>query len=60
MMVLSTMLASATFACEPSILNSNLLPVNAKGEVLLRSEASLGNMGDSGTPIEPSCLRKGT
>ena len=45
--------ASATFACEPSILNSNLLPVNANGEVLFLSVASLGNMGDSGTPIEP-------
>ena len=57
--VLSTMFASATFACEPSILNSNLLPVNAKGEVLFLSDASLGKMGDSGTPIEPSCARKG-
>ena len=60
MMVLSTMLASATFACDPSMRNSNLLPVNAKGDVLFLSDASLGKMGDSGTPMEPSCARKGT
>ena len=40
-MVFKPIFASATFACEPSILNSNLLPVNAKGEVLFLSVASL-------------------
>ena len=36
---------------EPSILNSNLLPVNAKGEVRLRSVASLGKLGSTSTPL---------
>ena len=36
---------------EPTLLNSNLLPVNAKGEVLFLSVVSLGNLGSEVTPI---------
>ena len=43
--VFSTTFASATEAEEPSILNSNLLPVKAKGEVLFLSVVSFGNFG---------------
>lgn len=35
---------------EPSIRNSNLLPVKAKGEVRLRSVASRANLGRTWTP----------
>ncbi len=35
---------NATESFEPGILNSNLLPVNANGEVLLRSVVSLGEV----------------
>ena len=37
--------AEAQFASAPIALNSNLLPVNAKGEVLLRSVLSISNSG---------------
>ena len=49
--VLSTTFVQETDEEEPSIRNSNLLPVNAKGEVLLRSVVSLGNLGSVCTPI---------
>ena len=32
-------------ALDPTILNSNLFPVNAKGEVRFRSVVSFGNLG---------------
>ena len=43
---------------EPTILNSNLLPVNAKGEVLFLSVASFGSGGRVVTPIvnSPPCF----
>ena len=36
---------------EPTILNSNLLPVNAKGDVLFLSVVSFGRIGKVKTPI---------
>ena len=36
---------------EPTIRNSNLLPVKANGDVLLRSVASLLNLGTVDTPV---------
>ena len=36
---------------EPGMRNSNLLPVNAKGDVRLRSELSCGICGRLVTPI---------
>ena len=39
-MVFNTVIGPAQFAEEPTALNSNLLPVNAKGEVLLISVLS--------------------
>ena len=39
----------ATEAEEPTIRNSNLLPVKAKGEVLFLSEASLLRVGKTAT-----------
>ena len=59
-MVLSTMLGSATDAWEPSMRNSNLLPVKAKGDVRFLSVVSMGKMGDSGTPMEPGMAFFGT
>ena len=44
-MVFSTMLAQEMELDEPSMRNSNLLPVKAKGEVRLRSVVSFGNCG---------------
>ena len=44
-MVLRTVLAQEMLCEEPGIRNSNLLPVKAKGEVLLRSVESLGSFG---------------
>ncbi len=38
-------------SAEPTIRNSNLLPVNANGEVLLRSVASLDKSGKVFTPV---------
>ena len=51
----AAMVFSATFGpaidwAEPTILNSNLLPVKAKGEVLFRSVLSLGMTGRVSTP----------
>ena len=51
----ATAVLSATFGpeidCEePTIRNSNLLPVNANGEVRLRSVLSLGRSGSVSTP----------
>jgi len=43
--VLSTKVGPAVDCVEPTIRNSNLLPVNAKGEVRLRSVQSFGRGG---------------
>ena len=48
--VLSTVLGSAIDCVEPTIRNSNLLPVNANGDVLLRSVASFWKCGRECTP----------
>ena len=48
--VLMTVLVSAMEAEEPSMRNSNLLPVKANGEVRLRSVVSLGKRGSVCTP----------
>ena len=40
---------------EPSIRNSNLLPVNANGEVLFLSVVSRGNFGRTSTPSLMAC-----
>ena len=45
------MLAQAMLSEDPTILNSNLLPVNAKGDVLLRSVLSLRMPGSTSEPI---------
>ena len=44
------MFAQAMLSAEPTILNSNLLPVKANGEVLFRSVVSLVNGGRTLTP----------
>ena len=44
------MLAQAMELEEPSIRNSNLLPVKAKGEVRFRSVVSRANRGRTSTP----------
>jgi hypothetical protein len=49
-MVFRATLGPAMDCAEPTILNSNLFPVKAKGEVLLRSVLSLGNKGRVSTP----------
>ena len=49
--VFNTMLHPAILAFDPGILNSNLFPVNANGEVRLRSVESLGNLGRTVAPI---------
>ena len=38
-------------SAEPSIRNSNLFPVKAKGDVRLRSVVSFGKSGRTSTPI---------
>ena len=48
--VLRIVLASARFMFEPGMRNSNLLPVNAKGLVRLRSVLSLRKRGSTATP----------
>ena len=48
--VFSTMFGSERFCCEPHMRNSNLLPVNANGEVRLRSVLSLVRSASCGTP----------
>ena len=50
MAVLRMVLQSDRFTAEPGMRNSNLLPVNANGEVRLRSVVSLRKLGNSGTP----------
>ena len=50
-MVFRTTLALEMEAEEPTIRNSNLLPVKAKGEVLLRSVASLATSTMVLTPV---------
>ena len=50
--VLRTIFESAMFCDEPTILNSNLLPVNAKGEVLFLSVLSRLIDGTEGTPSD--------
>ena len=54
--VFSTMFGPAMENAEPSIRNSNLLPVKAKGEVRFRSVVSLGKWGSTVTPISMGCL----
>ena len=49
--VLRTAWLAAQFCEEPGARNSNLLPVKANGEVLLRSVTSLGIGGMVSTPI---------
>ena len=49
---------------EPGMRNSNLLPVKANGDVLLRSVVSFGKFGRASTPTSifspPACLSYGT
>ena len=49
--VFNTTFAGATESEEPTIRNSNLLPVNANGDVRLRSVASLSRSGSVATPV---------
>ena len=49
--VLSMTFVQAMLKDEPGMRNSNLLPVNAKGDVRLRSELSCGICGRLVTPI---------
>ena len=49
-MVFSVAMGSAQFAVEPTALNSNLLPVNAKGDVLFLSVLSTRSSGICGIP----------
>ena len=42
-------------ADEPTMRNSNLLPVKANGEVRLRSVLSIGSAGSVSTPIVRNC-----
>ena len=48
--VLSTVAGNEMLWLEPSARNSNLLPVNANGDVRLRSPACLGSAGSVFTP----------
>ena len=50
MAVFSTMFTSERFWADPGMRNSNLLPVNAKGLVRLRSVLSLMKLGSTSTP----------
>src|ERR671916_855078 len=59
-MVFSTVLGQVMLALEPTARNSNLLPVNANGDVRLRSPASFGSGGGGrspGTEVPPFLLR---
>ena len=47
---LSIIFGQAIESLEPTMRNSNLLPVKANGEVLLRSVESRGNLGRISTP----------
>ena len=49
--VLSTTFGPAIESRDPTIRNSNLLPVNANGDVLLRSVASFVKSGSVSTPV---------
>ena len=49
--VLRTTLAGAIESAEPTILNSNLLPVKANGDVLFLSVASLARSGNVDAPV---------
>ena len=49
--VFSTVIGPEQQRLDPGARNSNLLPVNAKGEVRLRSVASFGMTGRVSTPI---------
>ena len=49
-MVLRTVTADEQFADEPTALNSNLLPVNANGDVLFLSVLSISSSGIWGMP----------
>ena len=51
MTVFNTILHPAILELDPGILNSNLFPVKANGEVRLRSVESLGNLGRTVAPI---------
>ncbi len=57
-MVFNTTLGEDTESEEPTIRNSNLLPVNANGEVRFLSVASLSRSGRMATPVfkVPPCL----
>ena len=57
-MVFNTVFADAIESEEPTIRNSNLFPVNANGEVLFLSVASLSKSGRISTPVfkVPPCL----
>ena len=50
-MVLITKFGVAMEAEDPTMRNSNLFPVKAKGEVRLRSEVSMGSAGSVETPM---------
>ena len=50
-LVLIITLQSAMDIEEPTMRNSNFLPVKAKGDVRLRSEMSLGRVGMVATPM---------
>ena len=54
----NTVFADAIESEEPTIRNSNLFPVNANGEVLFLSVASLSKSGRISTPVfkVPPCL----
>ena len=49
--VFSTVFGSASDIEEPSARNSNLLPVNANGDVRLRSPPCSGSRGSTDAPI---------
>ncbi len=53
--VFNTTFDCATESWEPTIRNSNLLPVNANGDVRLRSVASLRKSGSVFTPVSSIC-----
>ena len=54
--VLRTISADAQFASEPTARNSNLLPVNANGEVLFLSVLSMKSSGISVISSSTPCL----
>ena len=54
--VLRIMLQSDRFTAEPGMRNSNLLPVNANGEVRLRSVLSFRKFGSTATPRSMATL----